>query len=159
MESIEELHAFIDALREKSTLHPVAGSFDCAGPYDGRTRSFIATLPTAFVLAASGLPVTLHGGAPLPPKWGVTLPEVLRELGIVVNDLATNTLIDAATASGFLFVPSESWCPPLAVCATYGKSLVYAPCSTQRRSCSANSDSDYMQRASSTAPCSIKWPS
>ncbi|MFC0212684.1 anthranilate phosphoribosyltransferase [Paenibacillus chartarius] len=114
MESIEELRAFIDALRERTTLHPVPGSLDCAGPYDGRTRSFIATLPTAFVLAANGLPVTLHGSAPLPPKWGVTLPDVLRELGVNAGALTAAAATAAAGSSGFLFVPSEAWCPPLA---------------------------------------------
>jgi anthranilate phosphoribosyltransferase len=114
MESIEEIQAFTDVLRTHARLHPMPGSFDCAGPYDGRTRSFIATLPTAFVLAACGLPATLHGSAKLPPKWGVTLPDVLRELGIDADGTAPESLIAAADASGFLFVPAESWCPPLA---------------------------------------------
>jgi anthranilate phosphoribosyltransferase len=113
MESPEELRAFIDVLRNRARLCPAAGSFDAAGPYDGRTRSFMATLPTAFVLAACGLPATLHGSAALPPKWGVTLPDVLRELGIDVCEAPAEALARAAEASGFLFVPSESWCPPL----------------------------------------------
>jgi anthranilate phosphoribosyltransferase len=180
MESLEELRAFIDVLRAWTRLHPVPGSFDCAGPYDGRTRTFMATLPTAFVLAACGMPATLHGSAAMPPKWGVTLPDVLKELtGIAVDKSTrngTNTgvgadadagarsatdasavddanagvrngadagavggagvggdtgsgidaargaearfgadpLLSASDASGFLFVPSEVWCPPLA---------------------------------------------
>lgn len=114
LESPEELRAFIDVLRERSRLHPVPGGIDCAGPYDGRTRSFMATLPAAFVLAAGGLPATLHGSAPLPPKWGVTLPDVLRELGMAVNEMTPETLIGAAGESGFLFAPSDTWCPPLA---------------------------------------------
>ncbi|KIL38764.1 anthranilate phosphoribosyltransferase [Gordoniibacillus kamchatkensis] len=114
MESLDELRAFIDALRERAQLHRMAGGFDCAGPYDGRTRSFMATLPTAFVLAANGLPATLHGSAALPPKWGVTLPDVLRELGAAVEAAAADTLAAAADVSGFLYVPSEAWCPPLA---------------------------------------------
>jgi anthranilate phosphoribosyltransferase len=113
MESPDELRAFIDVLRNRARLHPVEGSFDCAGPYDGRTRSFMATLPAAFVLAANGLPATLHGSAPLPPKWGVTLPDVLRELGVSVWGAPAEALAGAAAESGFLFVPSESWCPPL----------------------------------------------
>jgi anthranilate phosphoribosyltransferase len=142
MESLEELRAFIDVLRAWTRLHPVPGSFDCAGPYDGRTRTFMATLPTAFVLAACGMPATLHGSAAMPPKWGVTLPDVLKELtGIAVDKSTRNgtdagvggdtgtgvdaargaaarfgadPLLRASDASGFLFVPSEVWCPPLA---------------------------------------------
>lgn len=114
MESIEEIRAFTDVLRGHARLHPMPGGFDCAGPYDGRTRSFIATLPTAFVLAACGLPATLHGSAKLPPKWGVTLPDVLRELGIDPDSAAPESLTAAADASGFLYVPAEAWCPPLA---------------------------------------------
>ncbi|MDF2814802.1 MAG: anthranilate phosphoribosyltransferase, partial [Paenibacillus sp.] len=108
-----ELLAFIDSLREHRLTHPIPGSLDCAGPYDGRTRSFYATLPTAFVLAACGLPTVLHGSSSLPPKWGVTLLDVLKELDIEAAQAPGSALIDAAQRSGFLFVPTEVWCPPL----------------------------------------------
>jgi len=113
MESSDELRAFTDALRARSFQYPVADSFDCTGPYDGRTRSFIATLPTAFVLAACGLPATLHGSPSLPPKWGVTLTDVLEALHIPVLDVSREALTAAADRTGFLFAPTESWCPPL----------------------------------------------
>ncbi|TBL75656.1 anthranilate phosphoribosyltransferase [Paenibacillus thalictri] len=133
MESADEIRAFVDVLRSRSMLHPVPGSLDCAGPYDGRTKTFMATIPTAFVLASCGLPATLHGSAPLPPKWGITTQTVLHELiqqirqaktgdlpmTPVVNDseefrFSPDALIGAAQASGFLYVSSEDWCPPLA---------------------------------------------
>lgn len=113
MESPEELRAFIDALRRRTGTYPVQGSFDCAGPYDGRTRTFFATFPTAFVLAACGLPSTLHGTSAMPPKWGITLPDVLHGLNIPAAHASREALIAAAERSGFLFVPTESWCPPL----------------------------------------------
>jgi anthranilate phosphoribosyltransferase len=113
MESPDELRAFIDALRSRSLPYPIQGSFDCAGPYDGRTRSFIATFPVAFVLAANGLPVSLHGASSMPPKWGITLTDVLKALKIQVEDVPRESLIAAAEHSGFLFVPTEQWCPPL----------------------------------------------
>ncbi len=114
MESVDELMAFVDALRERSFKHPIHGSIDCAGPYDGRARSFFATLPTAFVLAACGLPAALHASPSLPPKWGVTLCDVVGELGIPWTKLSREAFIDAAGRSGVLFAPAEQWCPPLA---------------------------------------------
>ncbi|MCD1258107.1 anthranilate phosphoribosyltransferase [Paenibacillus athensensis] len=113
MESSDELRAFTDALRARCLPYPMEGSFDCAGPYDGRTRSFIATLPTAFVLAACGLPAVLHGSPSLPPKWGVTLTDVLQALHIPVLDASREALTAAADRTGFLFAPTERWCPPL----------------------------------------------
>lgn len=113
MESTDELRAFIDVLRKTSQLYPVQGSFDCAGPYDGRTRTFVATLPTAFVLAACGLPATLHGSKKLPPKWGITLTDILEALKVPAAESSYDVLIAAAKRTGFLFVPTEEWCPPL----------------------------------------------
>ncbi|MNI47630.1 Anthranilate phosphoribosyltransferase [compost metagenome] len=113
MESPEELRAFVNALRIRSHTFPMKGSFDCAGPYDGRTRTFMATFPTAFVLAANGLPVTLHSSPSMPPKWGVTLTDVLQVLHIPIADTPKATLTSAAERSGFLFVPTEEWCKPL----------------------------------------------
>lgn len=113
MESPEELRAFIDALRVRIEPYPIEGSFDCAGPYDGRTRTFMATFPTAFILTACGLPAVLHGSPKLPPKWGVTITDVLQALQIPVSGSPRETLIAAAKRTGFLFVPTEQWCPPL----------------------------------------------
>jgi anthranilate phosphoribosyltransferase len=113
MESSEELKAFIDALRTRITPYPIPGSIDCAGPYDGRGRTFIATLPTSFVLAACGLPTTLHGSPSMPPKWGITLADVLEALKIPALHASREALISAAARTGFLFTPTESWCAPL----------------------------------------------
>ncbi|NQX69317.1 anthranilate phosphoribosyltransferase [Paenibacillus alba] len=113
MESPDEIKAFIHALRKRTSAYPIPGSIDCAGPYDGRTRTFIATLPTAFVLAACGLPATLHGSPSMPPKWGITLSDVLAALGVPVLAASREALISAAARTGFLFTPTESWCPPL----------------------------------------------
>lgn len=114
MESTDEITAFAEALRKDSFRHPMDGAIDCAGPYDGRTKSFYATLPTAFVLAACGVPATLHGSRSLPPKWGVTLPDVIARWGV---DIAAQDSLErlrrAADATGFLFVPAELGCPPL----------------------------------------------
>ncbi|GGA05652.1 anthranilate phosphoribosyltransferase [Paenibacillus marchantiophytorum] len=113
MESPDEIKAFIHALRKRTNAYPIPGSIDCAGPYDGRARTFIATLPTAFVLAACGLPTTLHGSPSMPPKWGITLTDVLAALGVHALSASREALVSAASRTGFLFAPTESWCPPL----------------------------------------------
>ncbi|WP_078552367.1 anthranilate phosphoribosyltransferase [Bacillus alkalicellulosilyticus] len=114
MESTNELLAFVEAFRSQSHIHPIPGSLDCAGPYDGRKRSFYATLPTAFVLSATGLPVTLHSSPTLPPKEGLSLLELLASLDVSVEKMRSSSLIQAANKTGFFFIPTEQWCPPLA---------------------------------------------
>lgn len=113
MESADELLGFIDYCRPKSLIHPIANSLDCAGPYDGRSRSFYATFPTAFVLNALDIPVTIHSSPSLPPKYGVTMYDLLHALNLPVVHFETDSLLLAAEKTGFLFVPTEKWCPPL----------------------------------------------
>jgi len=111
MESTDEIRAFAAMLARYAYRHPVEGGIDCAGPYDGRTKSFMATFPAAFVLSAYGIPVTLHGSPTLPPKSGVTLYDLMREFGVRMD---RDVLIAGASASGLLFIPTEDWCLPLA---------------------------------------------
>uniref|UniRef100_UPI00403F8F7B anthranilate phosphoribosyltransferase n=1 Tax=Paenibacillus sp. FSL W8-0426 TaxID=2921714 RepID=UPI00403F8F7B len=114
MENVEELEAFVHACRNGAERMAVfEDGLDCAGPYDGRTKSFMATYPTAFVLAASGARVTLHGSEPLPPKWGVTLPVLLREAGIDPRQMDREDAREAALRTGVMYVSSEDWCAPL----------------------------------------------
>ncbi|KUP24206.1 anthranilate phosphoribosyltransferase [Paenibacillus sp. DMB5] len=113
LESIEELEAFVAVCRKYARREPVLQGLDCAGPYDGRRNSFIATFPTAFVLAAAGIPVTLHGAAPLPPKWGITLQDIIEASGVRVAGLSRDEAIAAAETSGVLFAQADQWCPPL----------------------------------------------
>ena len=55
----------------------------CFGvPYDGRSRTAPILPLLALCLAAAGLPVVLHGGAPMPVKYGVTLAELFACLGL-----------------------------------------------------------------------------
>ncbi|WP_036720724.1 anthranilate phosphoribosyltransferase [Paenibacillus harenae] len=113
MESVEELEAFVAVCRKHAYRTPVHQGLDCAGPYDGRKKTFFATFPTAFLLASAGLPVTFHGAASLPPKWGVTLDDLLREAGIDADRLPREQVLKAASSTGVLYVPAEEWCPPL----------------------------------------------
>lgn len=123
MESIDEILAFIHACRRHSETFSIPNGLDCAGPYDGRTRSFIASFPTAFVLAACGVPVTLHGSPSLPPKMGVTLTDLVSELNVPISAIPRQAFIDASIASGFLFIATEDWCPPLSSLRSYRQQL------------------------------------
>jgi anthranilate phosphoribosyltransferase len=114
MESPEEILAFIHSLQKHSIKHPIPGGIDCAGPYDGRNKSFQATIASSFVLSACGLPATLHGTSSLPPKWGTTLLDTMILLGAPAGPTPKESWINAAKESGFMFIPTESWCPPLA---------------------------------------------
>lgn len=113
MESVEELEAFVAVCRKAAHRLPSRDGIDFAGPYDGRKKSYIASFATSFVLAAAGLPVTLHGMATLPPKWGITLHDLLMEIGIDATTLDRDRLISASEETGVLYVPAEQWCPPL----------------------------------------------
>lgn len=110
MESADEILAFVHALKKRSERFSLEDCLDCAGPYDGRTKSFFATLPSAFVLSACGLPVVLHGSPTMPPKWGITLYDVVGQLlGTSMDEVPSPNLTSAAEHSGFLFVPTERW--------------------------------------------------
>ncbi|MFC5653127.1 anthranilate phosphoribosyltransferase [Paenibacillus solisilvae] len=113
MESVEEMEAFVEICRKQAYRASFQQGIDCAGPYDGRKKSFYATFATAFLLAAAGLPTTLHGMASLPPKWGITLHDLLGAMGIDAEKLSREQVIRAASGTGVLFVPAEQWCPPL----------------------------------------------
>lgn len=113
LENVEELEAFVTVCRQHAHRTPVPEGIDCAGPYDGRKSSFLATFATSFLLASAGLPTTLHGTASLPPKWGVTLHDILREIGINPEHLSPEQSLVAARETGVLYVPAERWCPPL----------------------------------------------
>lgn len=55
----------------------------CFGvPYDGRSRTAPVLPLLALTLAAAGIPVVLHGGNPMPVKYGITLAELFAALGI-----------------------------------------------------------------------------
>ncbi|GAE29963.1 anthranilate phosphoribosyltransferase [Halalkalibacter hemicellulosilyticus] len=113
MESVDELLAFIDQFRSLSTIHPIEGSIDCSGPYDGRNRSFYSSFATAFVLSSFGIPVTLHSSPTLPPKQGITLYDMLQTIHISLDHKEQKTIIHAAKKSGVFILPTEQWCPPL----------------------------------------------
>ncbi|XID92978.1 anthranilate phosphoribosyltransferase [Paenibacillaceae bacterium WGS1546] len=113
LESVEELEAFVHACRKYADRSESRQGLDCAGPYDGRKASFYATFATSFVLAAAGVPVTLHGTASLPPKWGITLQDIISASGIDLAACSREGSLRAAGDTGVLYAMSELWCPPL----------------------------------------------
>ena len=61
-------------------------------PYDGRNRTAPILPLVALVLAAEGIPVVLHGGEPMPVKYGITLAELFAALGIEWRGLSLGAL-------------------------------------------------------------------
>lgn len=133
-ETTDEIRAFADILRQQCPrLQDMADTdtadmsdmgnmaendtlegptLDCAGPYDGRRHSFLATIPVAAILAASGIRVCLHSSDSLPPKLGTTPKQVLRLLGIqALGDLAE--IRKSIKERGFSLIDPEAVCDPL----------------------------------------------
>ncbi len=79
-----ELTGMLDSYRERGPALATPGRRAlCFGvPYDGRSRTAPLLPLTALVLASAGVPVVLHGGAPMPVKFGVTLAELFGCLGV-----------------------------------------------------------------------------
>ena len=90
-----ELTGMLDSYRRHGPqLHSGEGRRPlCFGvPYDGRSRTAPLLPLLALLLSASGVPVVLHGGAPMPVKYGVTLAELFAALGIDWRGLPLESL-------------------------------------------------------------------
>jgi anthranilate phosphoribosyltransferase len=85
----EELSGMLAAFQAQGpTLVTPGRRALCFGvPYDGRSRTAPLLPLVALTLAAAGHPVVLHGGGPMPVKYGVTLEELFSALGIVWHNL------------------------------------------------------------------------
>ncbi|MEY3736222.1 MAG: hypothetical protein RLZZ624_1281 [Cyanobacteriota bacterium] len=89
-----ELSGMLDSYRHHGPkLHTPGRRPLCFGvPYDGRSRTAPLLPLVALTLAAAGVPVVLHGGAPMPVKYGVTLEELFALLGLRWRGLALATV-------------------------------------------------------------------
>lgn len=89
-----ELAGMLDSYRRHGpTLQTPGRRAVCFGvPYDGRSRTAPLLPLVALVLASSGVPVVLHGGDPMPVKYGVTLAELFASLGITWSGLPLASL-------------------------------------------------------------------
>ncbi|MFO0040281.1 MAG: anthranilate phosphoribosyltransferase [Synechococcaceae cyanobacterium] len=90
----EELTGMLDAYRAlgPELVTPGRRALCFGVPYDGRSRTAPLLPLLALSLAAEGLPVVLHGGDPMPVKYGVTLAELFAALGIEWRGLALEAL-------------------------------------------------------------------
>jgi anthranilate phosphoribosyltransferase len=79
-----ELSGMLDSYRRCGPALETPGRRPlCFGvPYDGRSRTAPLLPLVALVLASDDLPVVLHGGDPMPVKFGVTLAELFEAIGI-----------------------------------------------------------------------------
>ncbi|TVS05067.1 MAG: anthranilate phosphoribosyltransferase [Cyanobium sp. PLM2.Bin73] len=79
-----ELAGMLDSYRAHGPVLETPGRRAlCFGvPYDGRSRTAPLLPLVAVLLASAGLPVVLHGGDPMPVKFGVTLAELFAAIGI-----------------------------------------------------------------------------
>ena len=79
-----ELTGMLDSYRKQGPLLETPGRRAlCFGvPYDGRSRTAPLLPLTALVLASAGVPVVMHGGEPMPVKFGVTLAELYAAIGV-----------------------------------------------------------------------------
>lgn len=112
-ESPEELLAFVHALQDDSVKLELSNDnlIDFASPYNGR-NSFTGTIPTAILLAESGIPAFLHSSDSLPPKFGTAMKAILDNLGVDVT-LAAVPLAKTINESGIGFASTELFCPSL----------------------------------------------
>ena len=90
----EELTGMLDSYRSHGPqlLTPGRRAICFGVPYDGRTRTAPLLPLVALVLASAGLPVVLHGGNPMPVKYGVTLAELFAALGLNWGDQTLATV-------------------------------------------------------------------
>jgi anthranilate phosphoribosyltransferase len=89
-----ELTGMLDSYRNHGPKLETPGrQAICFGvPYDGRSRTAPLLPLLALVLASTEIPVVLHGGDPMPVKYGVTLAELFAALGIEWRGLSLAAL-------------------------------------------------------------------
>ncbi|MBE3552738.1 MAG: anthranilate phosphoribosyltransferase, partial [Kyrpidia tusciae] len=114
-ETAEEVYGFIETWRAHAPswpAHLLPEALDVAGGYDGRTKTFCASVAAAVLAADLGVPQFLHGSRPLPPKYGLTVGEVLNALGIA--SVRNEADADHHVKAGLIYLDTESYLPPLA---------------------------------------------
>jgi anthranilate phosphoribosyltransferase len=80
----QELAGMLEAYRSRGPSLQTPGRHPLcfAVPYDGRSRTAPLLPLLALCLASAEQPVVLHGGDPMPVKFGITLAELFAALGI-----------------------------------------------------------------------------
>lgn len=85
-----ELAGMLDSYRQQGPELQTPGrrALSFGVPYDGRSRTAPLLPLVALLLASTGVPVVLHGGDPMPVKYGITLAELFAAIGIEWRGLA-----------------------------------------------------------------------
>lgn len=111
-ESNEEMRAFTEVCRDyNKPLMLKRGVVPLDIPvYAGKKIFFHAIIPAAFLIAASGRPVLLHGFSGAPGRLGAA--DVLRSLGICV-DFTPQEGSTILERQGFLYLDVAKFNPPL----------------------------------------------
>lgn len=115
-ESPEELLAFVTAFQEASEKLQTSKAtqdqiIDFSSPYTGRNK-FAATIPVSILLAQFGIPAFLHSSDSLPPKYGISIKEIIKGLGVNVS-LTTSELSQSIDKCNIAFAATDQFCPPL----------------------------------------------
>ena len=94
-----ELTGMLDSYRQLGPVLATPGqrALCFSVPYDGRSRTAPLLPLIALVLASAGLPVVLHGGDPMPVKFGVTLAELFAAIGVEWRGLNLAAVQDRLT--------------------------------------------------------------
>jgi anthranilate phosphoribosyltransferase len=80
-------------------------------PYDGRSRTAPIMPITALLLAATGVPVILHGGDRMPTKYGIPLIEIWQGLGLDFSQLSVHLVQSLLVQTRFTFVYTPTHFP------------------------------------------------
>ncbi|GAB5494523.1 MAG: anthranilate phosphoribosyltransferase family protein [Phototrophicaceae bacterium] len=102
-ETAEEIIGFVQATHDVMQAFPkpsVEGLLDIALPYNGKSRNLQTGVAVALVLAASGVPVLLHGADHIPTKNGIAILNLLRTLGYPA-DLPPEQVRDSIEQTNF----------------------------------------------------------
>ena len=108
----EELAGMLDAYDRFGPRlnHPFNRPVTVLGnPYDGRDRTAPVTPIIALILAASGVPMVMHGGNRMPTKYGVPLVEIWQGLGVDFSCLSlpqTQQLLEK-TGVSLIYLPGH----------------------------------------------------
>lgn len=115
-ETLDENLGVLDALRGASLQWTSSCEeiVDIADPYDGFHKKSHWTLYRAALLGAMGVPVVVHGGTQIPPKYGTTARDLIAfhgKLGMGAVSLAgTKACLDAC---GWTYADLRTFCPGL----------------------------------------------